>query len=170
MFYKTNYSSVFGNITAVSNGTELIALNFEGQKNYLNKLPSDIIENDNLEIFKRTKKWLHSYFKKEKTNDTELFINPMGTEFQKEIWNILLKIPYGKTMTYKEIADIYKKEKNIDKMSYRAVGSAIAHNPILIIIPCHRVIKKNKAIGGYIAGIELKKKLLEHEGNHSFIS
>lgn len=90
----------------------------------------------------------------------DIKINPKGTEFQKEIWKELLKIPYGKTKSYSEIAYAIGKPN-----AQRAVGSACNKNPIMIIIPCHRVISKNGELGGFAYGNLIKHKLLELE-NH----
>ncbi|AFH50800.1 Methylated DNA-protein cysteine methyltransferase [Ignavibacterium album JCM 16511] len=85
-------------------------------------------------------------------------LNPDGSEFQKKVWNELLKIPFGKTISYQQLA-----ERVGDKKSIRAVGKANATNPIPIIIPCHRVVGKNGSLVGYSAGLEIKKKLLKLE-------
>ena len=85
------------------------------------------------------------------------------TEFRKKVWKILLTIPYGKTMTYGEIAERIAKDSGKVKMSAQAVGGAVGHNSISLIIPCHRVIGTNGSLTGYAGGIEKKKKLLELE-------
>ena len=123
-----------------------------------------MIENDNLDIFKRTKKWLDRYFNGEKPQISELPLSPKGSEFRQCVWKILCEIPYGETCTYKEIADIIAKEQGVDKMSAQAVGGAVGHNPISIIIPCHRVVGSDGSLTGYAGGIETKIKLLKLEG------
>lgn len=107
-------------------------------------------------ILKSAAAWLDKYFKKENPGNLS-FINPKGTDFQKQVWEILIKIPYGKTTTYKEIASALGKPN-----AARAIGQAVGKNPILILIPCHRVLAKN-GIGGFGAGIENKLKLLSIE-------
>lgn len=87
-------------------------------------------------------------------------LDPNGTNFQKAVWKALLEIPYGKTISYKEIG-----EKIENPKAYQAIGSAVGKNPILVIIPCHRVIKSDVSLGGFAYGSDLKKKLLEIEGN-----
>ena len=99
-----------------------------------------------------------------KHGNTELPLRPMGTEFRRLVWKFLLEIPYGKTITYGEISKKIAKAKNIEKMSAQAIGGAVGHNPISIIIPCHRVIGANGSLTGYAGGIEIKRKLLEIEG------
>ena len=88
---------------------------------------------------------------------------PEGTPFQKSIWNILCKIPYGTTITYGEIAELYKTENNGKHTSARAAGTAVGRNPISILIPCHRVIGKNGTLTGYAGGISKKELLLRIE-------
>lgn len=101
---------------------------------------------------------LREYFNRSRQK-FDVPLNPKGTEFQKKVWKELSKIPFGKTKTYKEIA-----LKVGDIKSIRAVGKASGSNPIAIIIPCHRVIGANGRMTGYAAGIDVKEKLLAHEG------
>ena len=122
-------------------------------------------ENDNDNTLLKAKKWLDRYFNKEKPSIKELELNPMGSEFRQAVWKILCEIPYGKVTTYKEIAEEIAEQKGIDKMSAQAVGGAVGHNPISIIIPCHRVVGTNGDLTGYAGGIDKKKYLLEHEKN-----
>lgn len=157
MLYKSIYKSPLGMLTLISDKDTLNYILFENDRFYEN-LKAKAIEKD-LKIFTQTKLWLDKYFKGQNPNINELNINPKGTIFQKEIWNILKTIPYGKTITYKEIAKKLNKPK-----SYRAVGHAVGHNPIPIIIPCHRVIGANNKLTGYSGGIENKIKLLKLEG------
>ncbi|NDJ27010.1 cysteine methyltransferase [Campylobacter sp. MIT 12-8780] len=163
-YYQTNYASSFGDITLACDGKNLIGLWLESQKHFDGKLKAQAIYNDDLEIFKQTKAWLKSYFKGEKPAISELSLAPIGTEFRQRIWQILCEIPYAGLMTYGDIAKIIAKEKGKAKMSAQAVGSAVGHNPISIIIPCHRVVGANGNLTGYAGGIQTKIKLLEHEG------
>lgn len=103
-------------------------------------------------------KQLDEYFQG-KREKFELIINLYGTEFQKKVWLELLKIPFGQTLSYAEIAKRIKNPKAV-----RAVGQAIGRNPISIVVPCHRVIGKNGKLTGYASGLDRKKWLLEHEG------
>ena len=165
MIYKTYYNSPIGNLLLTSDGKSLIGLWIEGQKHYLYKINEQLITNDDLEIFKQVKNWLDKYFNGEKVNINNLKLKPNGTKFQKEVWKILSDIPYGKVITYKEIAQIIAQKLNKERMSAQAVGGAIGHNPISIIIPCHRVIGNNGNLTGYAGGIDKKIKLLQIEGN-----
>lgn len=162
MKYLNRYISILGLISLASDGKSLTGLWFGGQKYYMQTLDKNYIEKE-LEIFDLTKKWLNIYFKGQNP-DFKIPVKYEGSEFRKEIFKILEDIPYGKTMTYGDIAKIIAKDRNIKTMSSQAVGSGISHNPISIIIPCHRIIGKNNFIGGYAGGIERKLKLLEFEG------
>lgn len=86
-----------------------------------------------------------------------------GTPFQLEVWQILQTIPYGKLITYREIAELIAKKRGIAKMSARAVGNAVGRNPISILVPCHRVVGSDGKMTGYAGGIERKVKLLKLE-------
>lgn len=160
MRYITTYPSLIGDIKLISDGVNLTHLYIQGQKHKIKF--NNYIPNDNLEIFHMTKKWLDEYFMGN-IPKTELKIKVSGTEFQKEVWNILKTIPYGTTTTYKNIAGTIAQKRNINKMSAQAVGCAIKNNPINIIIPCHRVIGTDGNLIGYNGGIELKIKLLKIE-------
>lgn len=166
MLYKSYYNSPLGKITLLSDEKNLRGLWIEGQKHYLGKASEkDIIIKDDAKLILKTKKWLDRYFQGENPNINELSLNPIGgSDFSKRVWKILCKIPYGKTITYSDIANTIAKERNISKMSAQAVGGAVAHNPISIIIPCHRVVGKDGSLTGYAGGINKKIKLLEHEG------
>lgn len=162
--FKSCYNSPIGNITLASDGKNLTGLWFEGQKYFGYTVNIKMAENNKLEIFKNTKNWLDRYFTGKRPEISELSLAPAGSDFRKNVWQILCKIPYGKVCTYGDIAQIIAKEQNIGKMSAQAVGGAIGHNPISIIIPCHRVIGSNGSLTGYAGGINTKIKLLEHEG------
>ena len=163
MYYKTSYISPLGKMTLASDGENLIGLYFDGQKYFLSSIKSEIIENNGLEIFKKTKKWLDEYFKGKNPSGKGLKLKLEGSDFRKNVWQKLCSIPYGKTASYNDIAKSIAAEKGIKRVSCQAVGSAIGHNPISIIIPCHRVVGTNGNLTGYAAGVEIKKKLLELE-------
>lgn len=163
MIYTSNYKSPIGNLLIASKENKLVGLWIENQKYYLSNFKDEIIETENLEILVKTKKWLDRYFKGEKPDISELEINPIGSEFRKSVWEILKNIPYGEVITYNDIAKELAKQKGIKKMSAQAVGGAVGHNPISIIIPCHRVVGSNGSLTGYAGGIKKKIYLLEHE-------
>ena len=157
------YPSPIGSITMSSNGTALTGLWFDGQKYFAQTL-SKPYEEKLLPVFEETIKWLDIYFSGEIPDFTpELSVH--STPFRKAVYDILLTIPYGQTMTYGEIAEIHAQQTGKKKMSAHAVGGAVGHNPISIIIPCHRVVGADGSLTGYAGGIDRKKFLLELEGN-----
>jgi len=161
MYYKAKYESPIGNIIICCDEKEKITgLWFKGQKHFAGNIIGKIAENDNLKIFIKTKNWLDKYFRSEKPNIRDLPLKFIGTEFQKSVWKILCKIPYGKVLTYGDIARQIANQNGIIKMSAQAVGQAVGRNPISIIVPCHRVVGINGNLTGYAGGIDKKKKLL----------
>lgn len=159
--FKSSYDSPFGKIILIGEENYLTNLYFEGQKKFEPEI-KDLKEKE-LKVFIDAKKWLDYYFEGKAPDFTpELLLK--GSEFQLEVWEILKNIPYGKTITYKDIANKIAKKRGILKMSSQAIGGAVSRNPILIIIPCHRVIGSNGLLTGYAGGIKRKEKLLELEG------
>lgn len=162
--YKTYYDSPIGKLLLVSDNNNLIGLWIKNQKYYLGSLKENLIEKDDLPILMQTKNWLDRYFKCEEPKIDELSLKPDGSKFRKLVWQILCDIPYGKTRTYGEIAHEVASRLHKNSMSAQAIGGAVSHNPISIIIPCHRVIGSSGSLTGYAGGIKIKKKLLELEG------
>ncbi|MDD4371933.1 MAG: methylated-DNA--[protein]-cysteine S-methyltransferase [Anaerostipes sp.] len=163
MYYTTVYSSPVGLLTLASDGENLTGLWIEGQKHHGNTIFEDMIEDNKLPIFSATKKWLDQYFAGKQPAVSELSLAPEGSDFQKSVWHILCKIPYGKVITYGDIAKEIARKKGKERMSPQAVGGAVGHNPISIVIPCHRVVGSNGSLTGYAAGVDTKRKLLEWE-------
>lgn len=166
MINFTKYKSPIGNISLASKNNKLIGAWFEGQKYYLANISEELIQKED-EILIKTKEFLDEYFTGNEPSIDGLDLAPIGTEFRQEVWKILCEIPYGKTVTYKDIALRLAQERGIEKMSAQAVGGAVSHNPISIIIPCHRVIGSNGNLTGYAGGIDRKLFLLKLE-NSSF--
>jgi len=164
MFYSTHYASPLGSITLASDGVNLVGLWNEGQKYYGGTLADKMTKKDDLSVFIAAKNWLDTYFAGQKPGISDLPLAPIGGEFRKMVWNILCEIPYGECVTYGAIAKNMASRMGKARMSSQAVGGAVAHNPISIIIPCHRVIGTNGSLTGYAGGINKKIKLLEHEG------
>ena len=162
MINSTYYSSPIGEILLVSKDNNLIGAWFEGQKHFLSTINEELMENED-EILFKAKSWLSRYFSGEKPAIGELDLAPEGTDFRLEVWDILREIPYGETITYKEIADKIAQKRGIDKMSAQAVGGAVGHNPISVIIPCHRVVGSDGSLTGYAGGLDKKIFLLKHE-------
>lgn len=164
MYYTTNYSSPLGSLTLASDGENLFGIWMEGQKYFCEGFPEEMAEKPNLPIFKAAKRWLDSYFKGKNPAISELPLAPQGGEFRRAVWDILCEIPYGGLMTYGEIAEKMARNMKKSSMSSQAVGGAVGHNPISIIIPCHRVVGSNGSLTGFSGGIGKKIKLLELEG------
>lgn len=161
MQYINYYSSPLGKITLASNGNELIGLWFEGQKYFASTLTKEY-EQKNLPVFEQTAKWLDIYFSGKNPDFTPpLFLS--STSFRNEVWKILLTIPYGKIMTYGEIAKLMAENRGVEKMSAQSVSGAVGHNPISIIVPCHRVVGTDGSLTGYAGGVDIKEKLLKFE-------
>ena len=162
--YITYYNSILGKLTIASDGENIIGLWIEGQKYFADTIKNEnIIEKDNLEIFVKTKDWLDKYFRGERPDIKELKLSPKGSEFRQNVWKILCRIPYGQTITYGKIAKEIAKLMNKNSMSAQAIGNAVGHNQISIIIPCHRVVGINGSLTGYAGGIDKKRELLELE-------
>lgn len=163
MIYTTYYNSPIGKLLLASKENKLIGLWIEGQKYYLSGIEEEFTKNDDEKILIETKKWLNRYFNGEKPCPNELELAPIGSKFRKNVWDILCKILYGKVITYNDIAKEIAKKRKINKMSAQAVGGAVGHNPISIIIPCHRVIGTNGSLTGYAGGLDKKEYLLKLE-------
>ena len=161
MIYTYHYTSPLGIIILASNGESLTGLWFDGQKFFPHKLISESIKAE-LPIFTQTIKWLDTYFSG-KIPDFTPPISLNTTPFRKAVYDILLTIPYGQTMTYGGIANMIAKQKGIERMSAQAVGGAVGHNPISLIIPCHRVVGADGSLNGYAGGLDRKIELLKLE-------
>lgn len=164
MYYSTTYSSPVGYLTIAAQDDKIVGLWIEGQKYHGNSVPEEMIENDDIPVFNEAKKWLGRYFSGEKPAISELSLAPMGSEFRQNVWAVLCEIPYGKVITYGDIAREMAAKMGKESMSSQAVGGAVGHNPISIIIPCHRVVGTNGSLTGYAGGIDKKIELLELEG------
>lgn len=175
--YTTYYHSPLGNILLAADDIGLTGAWFEGQK-YFASLPGFLINTTSGEnhshplknaILNDTIQWLDIYFTG-KNPDFMPPLHPIGSDFQKEVWKILLEIPYGSTITYGDIAKGIAKQRGLKTMSAQAVGGAVGHNRISVIIPCHRVVGTNGSLTGYAGGIDRKIQLLklEHADTNKF--
>lgn len=162
MNYIWYYHSPLGEIILASDGDALTGLWFDGQKYFPHKLiaQSQVKE---LPIFTQTCRWLNTYFSGKDPQFTPR-LNMDATLFRRIVWEILLAVPYGKTIAYGEIARLAAQKMGVKRMSAQAVGNAVGHNPISLIIPCHRVLGSNGNLTGYAGGLEKKQRLLEMEG------
>lgn len=164
-FYQARLCTRLGDVTIICTDSGLAFLYFDNNKNITKQINNfNIINNANHTIIKQVEKWLADYFHGLKPDINTIPFDLTGSNFQLDVWKLLIEIPYGKTATYNSIAKSLALKYGIKKMSAQAVGTAIGLNPVSIIIPCHRVIGSNGSLAGYASGIEAKRKLLEAEG------
>ncbi len=161
MLWLCEYSpSPVGTITMVSDGDGLIGLWLEGQNHFMGKISGPVEKNEDLPLFALCRNWLDAYFAGQAPELKNIPLKPQGSEFQKKVWQALLVIPYGKTVTYADIS------REIGCKSAQAVGGAAGRNPISILIPCHRVIGSGGSLTGYAGGLHNKEILLTIEKSH----
>lgn len=163
MKYYSEYDSPLGRITLASNGEAICGLWFEGQKYFGSGKEPDFDSSAAVPVFETAKGWLDDYFSGKKPEYLPPLDPAAATPFRRLVWQQLLKIPYGSLATYGRISEDVAKELELLHMSAQAVGGAIAHNPISLMIPCHRVIGSDGSLTGYAGGIWRKKALLEME-------
>ncbi len=164
--YVSHYKSPLGDMTLAGDGEALTGLWFDGQRYFGATLgeTSEECEERESPVLRETKRWLEIYFGGEIPDFTPK-LSLRGTAFRLSVWRILLTIPSGRTMTYGEIADRISEERGLLRMSAQAVGGAVGHNPISVIIPCHRVLGSDGSLTGYAGGVERKLWLLRHEAS-----
>ena len=161
MTYTHHYDSPLGGILLAADDVGLTGLWFDGQKYFARGLSNEHIAQET-PILTEAKRWLDIYFTG-KAPDFTPPLHPIGSAFRRSVWEILLQIPYGQTATYGEIARQLAKKQGLERMSAQAVGGAVGHNEISIIIPCHRVVGADGSLTGYAGGIGKKETLLELE-------
>lgn len=162
MDYLAHYNSPLGPMTMASDGTALVGLWFDGQRHFGSTINDEYEECDIMPVFDDTHRWLDVYFLGKEPG----FIPPLllrGSQFQRRVWQQLLHIGFGQTLTYSEVGRLIANQYGTTKIFARAVGGAVGHNPISLIVPCHRVVGVGGKITGYAGGIERKAKLLELE-------
>lgn len=160
--YTSEYISPLGSITLACDEEAIIGLWFNGQRHFGNILPEHTVKRE-YPLFDEARRWLDVYFSGREP-DFLPALRYDSTPFRKAVCDIMLTIPYGKTMTYGEIAIQIAEKNEIEKMSAQAIGGAVGHNPISLMIPCHRVVGANGSLTGYGGGIGRKEKLLSLEG------
>ncbi len=163
--YTTQYLSPLGPLTLAADNEALIGLWFDDQKYFGSQNLGSLAtaKTQSYPVLEQAKRWLDIYF----SGHNPDFLPPLNyssTPFRQRVCEIMLTIPYGQTITYGEIAKILAKERGVEKISGQAVGGAVGHNPIALIIPCHRVVGANGNLTGYGGGLDRKVKLLSLEG------
>ncbi|GHS99407.1 methylated-DNA--protein-cysteine methyltransferase [Synergistales bacterium] len=159
--FTCNYQSPIGSMTATARDGALVGLWFDRQKYFPAEL-KDFEAAPDYPVLSELRVWLDAYFRGDKP-DISLALAPVGSEFRQAVWRILLDIPYGRTTTYGAIAKQIATEQGKAKIAAQAVGGAVGHNPISILIPCHRVVGSTGALTGYAGGLDKKQALLELE-------
>lgn len=163
MIYAMEYKSPVGILTVACSDDAVVGLWITGQKYFGGSLQEEMIPTKQHPILQQAISWLDRYFAGKRPSPSELPLAPMGGAFRQSVWKLLCEIPYGEVTTYKAIAEKIANERGLQTMSAQAIGGAVGHNPISIIIPCHRVVGTNGSLTGYAAGIEVKRMLLTME-------
>ncbi len=156
MFYKQYYDSPLGQLTLLADEKSLLGAWFVDQKYELHGFETVSLREEDTSVLQEAKKWLDAYFAGE---DLAPFpeLAPQGTAFQQRVWDCLLTIPAGETLTYGQIAE------HLSCKSSQAIGGAVGRNPVSIFIPCHRVVGADGNLTGYAGGLDRKSWLLAHE-------
>lgn len=162
MQYRIRYESPLGGMALAADDAGLTGLWFEGQKYFPQGLDR-ACERRDLPVFEAAARWLDAYFAGRAPEETPP-LHLTGTAFQTEVWALLRAVPYGQTVTYGQLAARLAQARGVAHMSAQAVGGAVGHNPISIIIPCHRVLGADGGLTGYAGGVERKAALLRLEG------
>ncbi len=161
MQYVTSYSSSLGGILMAADREGLTGLWFEGQKYFALHLDPEHTEQET-PVLKQARRWLDVYFSGREP-EFSVPLHFIGTAFQKEVWELLRKIPYGQTCTYGDLAGKLASRRGLPHLSAQAVGGAVGRNGISILVPCHRVVGKNGSLTGYAGGLDKKEALLRLE-------
>ncbi|WP_374044620.1 methylated-DNA--[protein]-cysteine S-methyltransferase [uncultured Megasphaera sp.] len=161
MYYKMMYESPLGSMILAASDTALVGAWFEGQKYCYGSLQGEVMREEDTPILRKAARWLDDYFAGRMP--AIMALSPQGTEFRRLVWYLLCQVPYGKTTTYGELAREVEARTG-KKMSAQAIGGAVGHNPISIIIPCHRVLGAKGQVTGYAGGVDKKIALLRIEG------
>lgn len=162
MQYTYTYQSPMGELLLAADETGLTGLWFDGGKYFADGLAPEC-EKRELPVFETAKRWLDIYFDG-KEPDFMPPLHMIGSSFRLSVWKHLFEIPYGATITYGELAKMIAAERGLDRMAAQAVGGAVGHNKISIIVPCHRVVGTNGSLTGYGGGLDKKERLLALEG------
>ena len=162
MIHTAFYDAPYGRYVMALEDGALTGLWLKGQKYFPSTLPEP--SGEEAEIFARIRRWLDDYFAGQQPEVSALPLAPKGSDFAQSVWQLLLEIPYGHTVTYGQLAARLAQQRGLAHMSAQAVGGAVGHNPISLIIPCHRVLGAKNQLTGYAGGLEVKTFLLKLEG------
>lgn len=181
MLYYCNYDSPVGKLTIMSDEENIVGLFYTEQDHHMETMAklmdydakvnhgySNVVMEYVHPVLMKTTKWLKRYFAGENPDPAEIPMKLIGTDFRKQVWEVLREIPYGETRTYQQISERCK-ERYADlekpfKGCARAVAGAVGHNPISILIPCHRILGADGSLTGYAGGLDIKESLLKVEG------
>lgn len=162
MIHTASYAAPYGRYVMAAEDGALTGVWLEGQKYFPSDLPAP--SDGESEIFAHTRRWLDAYFAGRQPDVSALPLAPKGSAFAQSVWQLLLEIPYGHTVTYGQLAERLARRRGLSHMSAQAVGGAVGHNPISVIIPCHRVLGAKNQPTGYAGGLDVKTFLLKLEG------
>ena len=162
MIQTAFYDAPYGRYVMAAEDGALTGLWLEGQKYFPSGLPEP--SDGESEIFAHTRRWLDAYFAGRQPDVSALPMAPKGSAFARRVWQLLLEIPYGQTVTYGGLAKRLAEQRGLAQLSAQAVGGAVGHNPIFVIIPCHRVLGAKNQLTGYAGGLDVKTFLLKLEG------
>ena len=162
MIQTAFYDAPYGRYVMAAEDGALTGVWLEGQKYFPSDLP--VPSGEEAEVFARTRRWLDAYFAGRQPDVSTLPMAPKGSAFAQSVWQLLLEIPYGQTVTYGQLAKRLAEQRGLAQLSAQAVGGAVGHNPISIIIPCHRVLGAKNQLTGYAGGLDVKTFLLKLEG------
>lgn len=165
MMYTTRYASPLGDMLLAADEIGLTGVWFDGQKYFARSLDTNCTEKETTDLV-YAKRWLDAYFHGIQPNFMPR-LHLTGSAFQQTVWQVLLQIPYGQTTTYGAIAKQIACERGLPHMSAQAVGGAVGHNPISILVPCHRVVGTNGKLTGYAGGMERKRQLILWEKKYA---
>ena len=167
MIFCCTISTPLGKIMTAAEDKKIIGLWFIGQKYYPSQT-NTWTEKPDYPVFQKLRLWIKNYFA-ERNPEINFPLAPKGSVFQQSVWKILLKIPYGKTMSYGDVARKIAAKRGLSTMSAQAVGGAVGHNPVSLVIPCHRVVGTDGSLTGYAGGLDKKKYLLALERGKSTV-
>ena len=163
MLYAIGYDAPVGPLWVVSDATHLRGVWMQGQKYFADRL-SESPQAREVPVLAQARAWLDAYFAGQRPAVDALPLAPEGSAFRQQVWQLLCDIPYGETTTYGALAQALAAHTGQARVSAQAVGGAVGHNPLSIIVPCHRVVGRDGSLTGYAGGLDKKIQLLTHEG------